>query len=157
MKIVAAGYLAKYENRILALEQEQANTNMDHQRRRRIAAGNCQQLLRLKRLMLPGQGGVAFAFISGKGLRVLMPFLMIIALIGCLMLAGDHVLFKALAALQLLVYLLAGWHILWQPSQSHRIIKTLAYLVSGHVAGLVGTLRYLGGFERGRWKRVGPG
>jgi cellulose synthase/poly-beta-1,6-N-acetylglucosamine synthase-like glycosyltransferase len=157
MKIVAAGYLAKYENRILALEQEQANTNMDHQRRRRIAAGNCQQLLRLKRLMLPGQGGVAFAFISGKGLRVLMPFLMIIALIGCLVLAGDHVLFKALAALQLLVYLLAGWHILWQPSQSHRIIKTLAYLVSGHVAGLVGTLRYLGGFERGRWKRVGPG
>ena len=88
--------------------------------------------------------------------RVLMPFLMIIALIGCLILASDYALFKTLAALQLLAYLLAGWHILWQPGRSHRIIKTLAYLVSGHVAGLVGTLRYLGGFERGRWKRVGP-
>ena len=156
MKIVADGFCAKYENRILALEQEQADTSMDHQRRRRIAAGNCQQLLRLKHLMLPGQGGVAFAFISCKGLRVLMPFLMIIALIGCLMLAGDHAQFKTLAALQLLAYLLAGWQILWQPGRSHRIIKALAYLVSGHVAGLVGTLRYLCGFERGRWKRVGP-
>jgi len=157
MKIVADGFCAKYENRILALEQEHASNSMDYQRRRRIAAGNCQQLLRLKRLMLFGHGGVVFAFVSGKGLRVLMPFLMIIALIGCLMLAGNHVLFKILAALQLLAYLLAGWQILWQPGRSHRIIKTLAYLVSGHVAGLVGTLRYLGGLERGRWKRIGPG
>ena len=156
MKIVADGYRAKYEIRILALEQEQADNKMDHQRRRRIAAGNCQQLLRLKRLMLPGHGGIAFAFISGKGLRVLMPFLMIIALIGSLMLAGNHFLFKILAALQLLAYLLAVWQIVWQPGQSHRIIETLAYLVGGHAAGLIGTLRYLGGFERGRWKRVTP-
>ncbi len=154
MKIVAAGYRAEYDNRIFTLEQEQADDSMDHQRRRRIAAGNCQQLLRLKNLMLPSHGGVAFAFISGKGLRVLMPFLMIITLIGSVMLASDFILFAILSALQLLAYLLAGWQVLVQPKQSHRVIQTLAYLISGHVAGMVGSLRYLSGLERGHCKRV---
>jgi len=155
MKIVAAGYRAEYENRILALELEQADDNMDHQRRRRIAAGNCQQLLRLKNLMLPSYGGIAFAFISGKGLRVLMPFLMIISLIGSLILATDHPLFLFLAALQLIAYLLAGWQILFQPKQTNRLLQSLAYLVRGHIAGFIGSVRYLLGLERGHWKRTG--
>ncbi len=154
MNIVAAGYRAEYENLILTLELEQADNSMDYHRRRRIAAGNCQQLLRLKSLMLPSHGGVAFAFISGKGLRVLMPFLMIIALIGSVMLASSFILFAILAVLQLLAYLLAGWQVLAQPKQSHRAIQILAYLISGHAAGLIGSLRYLSGLERGRWKRV---
>lgn len=154
MKIVAAGYRAEYEGRIMALEQEQADNNMDHQRRRRIAAGNMQQLLRLKSLLSPNHGGVAFAFISGKGLRVLMPFLMIIALVGSVALAKDYVLFYFLAAAQLLTYTLAGWQLLFQPKQSNKIIQTLAYLVGGHSAGLIGSLRYIAGLERGRWKRV---
>ncbi len=154
MKIVAAGYRAEYESRIVALELEKADNSMDHQRRLRIAAGNCQQLLRLKSLMLPSNGGVAFAFISGKGLRVLMPFLMIIALVGSVALASQYLLFTFLAVLQLLAYILAGWQIWFQPKRSYRVMQTLAYLVSGHVAGLVGSLRYLTGHERGRWKRV---
>ena len=154
MKIVAAGYRAEYENRIMALELEKADDNMDQQRRRRIAAGNCQQLFRLKKLMLPNYGGVAFAFISGKGLRVLMPFLMIVALIGSILLSASYLLFTLLAILQLTAYGLAFWQILVQPKKSNRVIKTLAYLTSGHIAGLIGTLRYLFGFERGVWKRV---
>jgi len=154
MNIVAAGYRAEYENLILTLELEQADNSMDYHRRRRIAAGNCQQLLRLKSLMLPSHGGVAFAFISGKGLRVLMPFLMIIALIGSVMLASSFILFAILAVLQLLAYLLAGWQVLAQPKRSHRAMQILAYLISGHAAGLIGSLRYLSGLERGRWKRV---
>lgn len=85
-----------------------------------------------------------------------MPFLMIIALIGSLVLAKDYLLFALLAALQLLAYLLAAWQILFQPKQSHHLIHPLAYLVRGHIAGLVGSLRYLFGLERGRWKRVKP-
>jgi len=154
MKIVAAGYRAEYEDRIMAIELEKADDSMDHQRRRRIAAGNCQQLLRLKSLMLPSYGGVAFAFISGKGLRVLMPFLMIIALIGSMILASNHVLFAILFALQLTAYLLATWQIVFKPKRSHRVIQTLAYLINGHTAGFIGSLRYLLGLERGHWKRI---
>lgn len=154
MKIVEQGYRANYEPRIHALELEQADDSMDHKRRRRIAAGNCQQLLRLNRLLLPSNGAVSFAFISGKGLRVLMPFLMIIAFAGSLLLAGDYRLFAVLAALQTLIYLLAAWHFTVHPRFSNRIIQTIAYLIGGHFAGMVGTLRYLFGLENGRWKRV---
>jgi len=154
MKIVASGYRADYEDHIVALELEQSDNNMDHQRRRRIAAGNMQQLLRLKGLLSPSHGGIAFAFISGKGLRVLMPFLMIISLIGSMVLATDYLLFSLLAGSQLLAYLLAVWQLLFKPKQNNKIAQTLAYMVGGHAAGLLGTLRYLTGLERGHWKRV---
>ncbi len=154
MEIVANGYRVAQENRITALELERANQNMDRHRRRRIAAGNLQQLLRLKRLLLPQHGGVAFIFASGKGLRVLMPFLMLTALSGSLLLATEHLLFAVLFVGQLFAYLLAGWQLLFQPQLSHRHIRTLAYLVSGHLAGLTGTLRYLLGLENGRWQRI---
>ena len=155
MSIVAAGYRARYEQRITALEQEQADLSMDHRRRRRIAAGNMQQLLRLKRLLSPSYGRIAFSFASGKGLRVLMPFLMLIALIGSLWLAPHSLLFLGAAVLQLLAYALAGWQLLMRPVNTHPLSQTLGYLVGGHIAGLVGALRYLCGLERGRWKRVG--
>jgi len=156
MKIVAAGYRADYENTINALELEKADNVQDHQRRYRIAAGNFQQLLRLKKLLLPSYGGVAFAFISGKALRVLMPFLMIFSLVGSLLLSIDYLLFAFLAIIQVFAYLLAGWCLLFCSKRSNRLIEALAYLVGGHTAGLVGTLRYLFGLERGHWKRVKP-
>ncbi|WP_028863920.1 glycosyltransferase family 2 protein [Psychromonas aquimarina] len=154
MKIVAAGYRADYENSINALELEKSNSSQDHLRRRRIAAGNFQQLLRLKQLFLPRYGGVAFAFISGKGLRVLMPFLMISTLLGSLLLAADYLLFTALAGLQLFTYLLASWELLYKPQQSNKISKLLAYLVGGHIAGLIGTLRYALRLDKGRWTKI---
>ncbi|WP_415225076.1 glycosyltransferase family 2 protein [Psychromonas sp.] len=154
MKIVAAGYRAEYESSINALELEKSSDSQDRQRRRRIAAGNFQQLLRLKRLFLPHYGGVSFAFISGKGLRVIMPFLMISALLGSLLLAFDQPLFFILALLQLSAYGLATWQILFNPATSHKLCKLLAYLVSGHIAGLIGTLRYLLRLDKGRWKKI---
>ena len=155
MNIVTAGFRADYDGRIHALEQEKADQDMDQQRRRRIAAGNFQQLVRLKQLFLPRYGGVAFNFVSGKGLRVLMPFLMISALLGCIWLSTSYVFFAVLSAVQLLAYSLAAWQLLLRPKNSNRITQTLGYLVSGHIAGLIGTLRYIGGLERGIWKRVG--
>jgi cellulose synthase/poly-beta-1,6-N-acetylglucosamine synthase-like glycosyltransferase len=143
MRIVAAGYRADYEGSINALELEQADNNQDHQRRRRIAAGNFQQLLRLKQLLLPRYGGIAFAFISGKGLRVLMPFLMIATLICSLLLAFDYGFFLLLAIVQVLAYFLAAWEMLYKPTNSHKVSQILAYIVGGHMAGFIGTLNYI--------------
>jgi cellulose synthase/poly-beta-1,6-N-acetylglucosamine synthase-like glycosyltransferase len=153
MKIVAAGYRAEYENNITALELENSSDHQDRQRRRRIAAGNFQQLLRLKKLFLPRYGGIAFAFISGKGLRVMMPFLMMIAFIGSLLLAFESTLFILLASLQICAYSVASRELLCKPIKSDKISKLLAYLVSGHIAGLIGTLRYLLRLDKGHWKK----
>lgn len=85
-----------------------------------------------------------------------MPFLMIIMLLGSLILAMDYPLFAVAAAGQVLIYTLAGWHMLVKPPRAHRLVQAISYLVSGHMAGLVGSIRYLLGLERGNWKRVDP-
>lgn len=154
MKIVAAGYRADYEQAINALELESSNDEQDQQRRRRIAAGNFQQLIRLKSLLSPRYKGTAFSFISGKALRVLMPFLMIISLLGCILLASSNLLFLGLAIAQLFAYSIAAWQLICKPQHSHKVCKLLAYLVSGHIAGLIGTLRYLLKLDQGRWHKV---
>lgn len=154
MRIVAEGYKADYESSINALELENANDKQDHQRRRRIAAGNFQQLLRLKALLLPRYKGIAFSFISGKALRVIMPFLMIFALVGSLLLATNYIVFLILATLQVIAYTLATWELYFKPKKSNRVSKLLAYLVSGHVAGLIGVMRYLLRLDKGHWKKM---
>ena len=154
MKIVAAGYKADYEQSIHALELEQADDSQDHQRRRRIAAGNFQQLWRLKSLLSPHHRGVAFSFMSGKALRVLMPFLMLFALLGSLLLAVNYLTFSVLAALQLLAYGMAVWQLYFKSEHANKVSKLLAYLVGGHLAGLIGTMRYLLRLDKGHWKKI---
>jgi cellulose synthase/poly-beta-1,6-N-acetylglucosamine synthase-like glycosyltransferase len=154
MGIVARGYRSVQEPRITALELEPTDELNDFKRRIRISAGNLQQLLRLKSLLHPRYGLVAFTFASGKGLRVIMPYLMLTALLGSLILAQDSFLFLMLAALQVGLYSLAAWAMTMGAGARNRVLKALGYLVSGHLAGLWGSLRYLLKLERGRWRRV---
>lgn len=154
MRIVARGYQALYEPRIQALELEAATLDLDRHRRRRIAAGNMQQLIRLRSLLRPSFRGVAFVFASGKALRVLMPFLLVLLLMGSLLLAFDHWVFLALFLGQILVYGVAFAVQMVGPRRVPGPLQALHYLVQGHLASLLGALRYLLGLERGRWKRA---
>lgn len=156
MSIVSNGFRAEYAADIHALEMEQANDNLDWQRRQRLGAGNFQQLLRLKKLLLPRYKGVAFTFFSGKALRVLMPFLMLYSLIGSIVLAPNHPLFIPIALGQILLYLLALLPMLLKPWRSIPLLATLTYIVRGHCASLIGILRYLAGLEHGRWQSTSP-
>ena len=154
MSIVADGYRAIYDTEIMALELERADPALDQRRRRRIAAGNLQQAWRLRRLLHPRHRGVAFAFASGKALRAVMPFLLLATLAGSLWLAPQSLPFALLAAAQLLVYTVALWRQFNPRTRVPGVVNTLHYLVSGHVAGLVGGVRYLAGLDRGHWRRA---
>ena len=152
MQIVANGYIAKQDNRIVSLELEQADNAMDWQRRVRIAAGNMQQVLRLKRMLHPHYKGIAFTFASGKALRVAMPFLMLTALIGSVSLAPSSAVFLLLAAVQISLYLLAFIQLALKAN--NKLLNILVYLVSGHMAGFVGSLSYLFNDNKTPWKSV---
>jgi len=152
MQIVADGYVAKQDDRITSVELESADESMDWQRRVRIAAGNLQQLIRLKRMLLPHYGGIAFTFISGKALRVLMPFLMIFSLAGSLLLAPFHQIFLFLALIQVSIYLLVFIQIKLQTN--NKLLKVLLYLVNGHAAGMIGAWTYLFKANHSPWKPV---
>jgi cellulose synthase/poly-beta-1,6-N-acetylglucosamine synthase-like glycosyltransferase len=153
MNAIRQGKRIIYDTYIVALELETSDTGLDFRRRKRIAAGNMQQLLMLKDLLHPKYGGVSLAFASGKALRTLMPYILLFALFGSGVLAINSTAFLVVF-LMLAAGLVSG--ALAQLLPGLRRFKPFAlcqYLVSGYAAGFVGATRYLLGLEHGGWKR----
>ncbi len=159
MQIISKGYQGLYDCNLIALELEQASLGMDQQRRKRIAAGNIQQLLRLPQLLSPRLGGTAFSFLSGKALRALMPLILLLQLSICLYLAAYSETFLILSLLQLAGIFLARLSLLLPEKNlpNHKLLKPMKlafYLINGYYSSLIGTLRYLLGLDRGHWQSV---
>ena len=153
MNIVKKGYLAEYDANMTALELEASAESMDFKRRLRISAGNMQQAILLAEMFLPRHGGVAFAFLSGKGLRLVTPYLMIACLLSSALLLHSP-LFAVLCAGQLAVYCLAYLSYQFPFIFKHKVCKLVLYVVAGHLANFVGGVRYLLGIETGKWSKV---
>ncbi|EGU43279.1 putative glycosyltransferase [Vibrio ichthyoenteri ATCC 700023] len=153
MEIVRHGFTAIYEPKMMAIEQESSNATKDFQRRLRISAGNMQQAIHLASLFLPRYRAIAFAFASGKGLRLLTPYLMIICLASSILLS-EHFVFTLMVIAQLLLYTVAVLGIIFPQRLSNKYCQFLAYFVAGHFANFYGGLRYLLGLENDYWKRV---
>lgn len=153
MKIVAKGYRAIYDEKIISVESEATTTQMNWKRRLRISAGNLQQALYCIELLDIRRPGIAFAFFSGKFLRAWM---------GLILLAIFAVsAYGALIDPTYLIFLgaqMAGLLMISLPVPTQgkfsKMILTLRYIVVGHLAGLIGSLRYLSGLEKGAWKRA---
>ncbi len=77
MRVVGQGYRAVYEPAAVAWEREASSVAGEFARRRRIAAGNCQQIVELGALLNPLRGWVALCFFSHKVLRTLAPVLLL--------------------------------------------------------------------------------
>ena len=142
MQIVLRGYRSVYDADIIALELECAGDSQDSQRRSRIAAGNLQQALRLRRLLSPRFGGTAFTFASGKVLRVLVPYLMITAFAGSVYVAPEHALFRLAATGQTVIYLCYALLEFFSLGNSARAVQSFKYLLRGHLNNLRGSLAY---------------
>ncbi|ELB2785228.1 glycosyltransferase family 2 protein [Vibrio alginolyticus] len=153
MRIVLRGYSAIYEPNMLALELEQSSDNADFKRRLRISAGNMQQLMQLKQLLLPRYRGTAFAFLSGKVLRLATPYLMIVCFI-CSLLLAHNPLFQVILFAQVGIYSIALITYLMPALNTIKPFKLISYIVIGHLANFIGGMKYLLGMENGRWKRV---
>ncbi|WP_395357353.1 glycosyltransferase family 2 protein [Vibrio sp. D3] len=153
MRIVLRGYNAIYEPNMLALELEQSSDDADFKRRLRISAGNMQQLMQLKKLLLPRYRGTAFAFLSGKVLRLATPYLMIVCLV-CSLLLAHNPLFQIMLLAQACVYGIALVTYLVPALNTVKPFKLISYIVIGHLANFIGGMKYLLGMENGRWKRV---
>jgi cellulose synthase/poly-beta-1,6-N-acetylglucosamine synthase-like glycosyltransferase len=153
MRIVQRGYKVIYDPCTVAMELETSTPRQDFQRRIRIGAGNFQQVLRLAALADPRQPGVAFVFISGKGLRAFMPFLLLIVGIFLPFFALHRGgLYRYLLLGEALVLLLALGVSLGSSREIPRYARWVAYFVHGHVAGCIGALILLAGLRRQAWK-----
>ena len=153
MEIIRKGYSVHYDQNMVALELEATNTDNDFKRRLRISAGNMQQAVHLADLFSPKYKGVAFAFISGKGLRLIAPYLMIACFALSIALI-NHPVFLVGTIAQVSLYSLAALGHVFPKIFSHKYCQLLTYIVAGHTANLIGGLRYLFGLESTRWTRV---
>jgi len=153
MDIFARGWRVAYDEQIVAIEAEGTSNAAALRRRGRIAAGNAQQLVRLLGLLHPRHGGVAFAFASGKALRVVMPLLIMIGALGSLALASVSPIFMGLAGLQLVGLLVALLGMMQGPG-APKPFALAAYVVGGHMASLGGLWRYATGQYKRPWTRI---
>ena len=154
MRIVKQGFKVKQLKDVHALELEASCHTMNQQRRKRISAGNVQQVVRLKSLLRPKYKQVAFLFASGKALRVVIPFLMIITYLSNAMLLNSHPIFVYEFILQNLFYLLLFLELRYEFASHNRYVKMVSYLFRGHLSGLVGALDYMIYRSRKPWKKV---
>lgn len=159
MEIVANGHRGIYDTAIVATELETTKVAQEFRRRVRIGAGNMQQLVRLGRLADPRTGELAFVFVSGKGMRPIVPFLMLLAVLSTAFLAirGEHVFFQLALAGELALFALALASIALRSPHMPKPIAWLGYLVEGHAASALGALTFLSGLRNQPWKPAADG
>jgi cellulose synthase/poly-beta-1,6-N-acetylglucosamine synthase-like glycosyltransferase len=155
MQMVLRGWRVAYDTEIVVREAECSSPAQDLRRRRRIAAGNMQQLLRLLPLLHPRHGGVALAFLSGKALRVMMPLLILVAALGTGLLAPHSTLFTMLAIAEV-AGLLAALLGLALGRRAPRLLAFAAYALAGHAASGLGAARYMLSRPAQPWRRAAP-
>jgi lipopolysaccharide/colanic/teichoic acid biosynthesis glycosyltransferase/GT2 family glycosyltransferase len=154
MRIVERGFRGAYDSSIAVVEREDDRPTDDLHRRQRLGAGAMQQMLRLWRLADPRRPGLAFVFLSGKALRAIMPFVLIVALLSSLALSAFSSVFLVLFAAQLAIYVAGFAGVLIPAFGRLPGVRAAAYLVGGYAAAGYGAVRYLSGGYRSPWGRV---
>lgn len=149
MRAVELGGKAIFDKEIRILETEATPLEQDAQRRVRISQGNMQQILRLRALLLPGinlkRFWVSWMFTSGKFLRVIMPYLLIILFFLSAILAFESSIFVFLFIAQISAYSLAlvNANQIFNHLFNNKIVRLVSYLCQGHLMGFIGSASYL--------------
>jgi cellulose synthase/poly-beta-1,6-N-acetylglucosamine synthase-like glycosyltransferase len=156
MRIIAQGYRAIYEPEALAWERETASVEGEFARRRRIAAGNCQQMVALRRMLSPFYGWVAWSFFSHKVLRTLAPVFLLLLLVSSLWLPQPERAAALGAQGALYGAALLGY---WCQRRGRRVrwLSAPFYFCFGNMAMLAGVLQYASRRDRIDWGRIQAG
>lgn len=154
MMVIKQGYQVQFNQFINSVELTPSDDEQNYQRRQRIGAGNLQQLIRCRFVFKNSHHGARWLFASGKGLRTLMPFILLAYLLLSVLMATQG----SLAALGLVALQTAGYLLALLPTVGihTRLTDKLHYFISGYAASLLGMLRYLAGQFRQGWRHLPP-
>jgi cellulose synthase/poly-beta-1,6-N-acetylglucosamine synthase-like glycosyltransferase len=128
--------------------------DIEYRRKRRIAAGNFQNLGYFKSLLSPAYGAAAFTFFSHKVLRWLGPFFIFLSFVTCFMMAvaGVH-LFMLLACFHLLLLAIPLVDsILRAIGINVSLFRFVTYFLGMNLAVLSGLWWYIKGIESNVWQ-----
>jgi cellulose synthase/poly-beta-1,6-N-acetylglucosamine synthase-like glycosyltransferase len=130
LEIFGRGWRVAYDETIVAYEDEMTTPAQETSRRRRIAGGNAQQIIRLAWLLNPKFGCV----------------------LGSVILAAGSAMFATLAAMQIAGLLGAAAGALLG-NAAPRALAVARYAVAGHMASATGVVRYFSGAYAKPWRR----
>ena len=138
----------------VATEETALHIGSEFRRRARIGTGVYQSLPLLWPLLHPRHGWTAFAFLSHKVLRWMVPFFLLGMLVSNLLLL-EHAIFRAAMAAQAGVYglALAGAYLPGRGLLS-KLVRVLTMFIAMNLALLVGFSRWLTSPQTGAWQRT---
>jgi len=129
------------------------NAREEFRRKKRISAGNYQNLFRFRSMLFKGSPGVGFCFFSHKVIRWIVPFLVIITLSLSSFMGISSNFYLVLALLQLLVlftpviaYILRIIRIQSLP------LRFVSHFVLMNLALLAGFFKFAGGIKNNVWQ-----
>nr|WP_256534158.1 glycosyltransferase [Lewinella sp. JB7] len=157
MAAYEAGWLGVASDRAVVYEGVGQRLSDEFRRKRRIGAGNWQNLLRFRRLWWPPlRDPLAFAFFSHKVLRWLTPQLLLVgavAWLGVILLTGNYwatALFVVVCAACVLAVIVDPLlHVLGIHSSR---VRALRYFLAMNLALLLGFFRFLNGIHSNVWQ-----
>jgi biofilm PGA synthesis N-glycosyltransferase PgaC len=154
MRLVMVGWRVVYEPRAITYEDASPSLRSEWNRRARNAAGGFQALGRLRGLLSPRHGFVAFQFLSHKVGRWTAPFWMIVAFLASAALYSVplyRLLFWAQAAFYAAALL--GW-LSVAAGRRWRLLQIVFYFCFANATALGGFFRYLFREQTVLWNKV---
>jgi len=125
----------------------------EFRRKKRISAGNYQNLFRFHSMLFKGSSGVGFCFFSHKVLRWIIPFLVIITLSLSAVLGVNSNFYMILALLQVLVlFTPVITYILGKIGIQSIPLRFISHFVLMNMALLAGFLKFSGGIKNNVWQ-----
>ncbi|MDF1574603.1 MAG: glycosyltransferase [Bacteroidales bacterium] len=129
------------------------NPREEFRRKKRISAGNYQNLLRFRSMLFRGNKGIGFCFFSHKVIRWIVPFLVLLTLTISFILGMSSSFYLCLALLQVLVLLIPLIDHLLRKIKIQTIpLRFISHFVLMNLALTAGFIRYLGGIKNNVWQ-----
>jgi biofilm PGA synthesis N-glycosyltransferase PgaC len=152
--IIGQGQRILYEPAAQSVEYASIHIEDDFFVKVRMVAGGFQTLAHHWKKLLPPRSWFAFAFLSHKVLRYLMPLVLLLLLLTCLLRAGQPWGAGLLAAQAAFYGAAAVGYALIRRGRIPGLTYVPFYFTAMNVAAFMGLVRYLNGRQGTQWRKA---
>lgn len=153
MSVLKQGYCCISNLDALVYEKASSDPAEEYRRKKRISAGNFQNLSLFWPMIFTGRRGIGFCFLSHKVIRWFVPFLLLITFASSLFLGIENEYYLGLAMVHLGVFLTPVIDQFLRKIKIQSIpLRFVSHFVLMNLALLAGFFRYLGGIKDNVWQ-----
>jgi cellulose synthase/poly-beta-1,6-N-acetylglucosamine synthase-like glycosyltransferase len=153
MTVLKQGYRCISNIHAKVYEDVSNDLKEEFRRKKRISAGNFQNLARFRTLLISGRPGIAFCFLSHKVIRWMVPFLVMITLGTSISLGTRYPFYLVIALLHAVFLLLPLIDFFLRKLRIQSIpLRFISHFVLMNFALLAGFIKYLGGIKSNVWQ-----